>query len=384
MCDKMPATKINPFLKLFLAFYGNTSIQLLPVRPRENFSSLLNLLWNMLLIAAGSYRIYRFTYYSSKSTKNPAMIRIFKENPLLALLHDIATVYLYQIAFLLNSAYFIVISFRAPKKNCQKFEIVSLLNSCLSGLPRFQSVSTSKKIFFSLITVHQITFLLTISWTIYSVVKQHPPWYVHLPLEWAQFYILNTNTYMPCIITHLYKYCTVESLKLVTKNYEKENDISKLEVELRRLATLNAQLNEALSFSMLVFIVPYVAEVLLTFSFVWVIRFAHVDTYLLQFALHLFSLAYGEVAVQRQLTKVFSIIANHHKKVSTFAGENSRRCIKSEVNMMKPIRNLELLSLYRHRFQLRLFSLVSINWAFIFALALFVLNYVIFIMQTSF
>ena len=375
MCNKMPATKINPFLKLFLAFYGNTSIQLLPVRPRENFSSLLNLLWNMLLIAAGSYRIYRFTYYSSKSTKNPAMVRIFKENPLLALLFDVANEYLYQIAYLLNSIYFIVISCR--KKGVK---IADLLNSCFTRLPRFQSKSTSRKIFFSFLVAHQVTFLLTIFWTITHVVQERPLWYVHLSLEWAQFYILNTNTYISCIITHFYKYCMVESLKLILKNYEREKDIRKLEVELKRLATLNSQLNEVLSFPMIVFIVPYVAEVLITFSLAWLIKLAHVDTYLLQFALHIFTLAYCEVAVQNQLTKIFSIISNHHKKVSN-CDTNLRR---SEMNMMTPIRNFELMSLYRDRFQLRLFSLVSINWAFIFALALFVLNYVIFIMQTSF
>ncbi|KAH9403481.1 hypothetical protein TYRP_015374 [Tyrophagus putrescentiae] len=255
-----------------------------------------------------------------------------------------------------------------------------LQNGGTGGLPRFQSVSTSRKIFFSLLIAHQATFLLTIFWTINHVVQKRPLWYVHLSLEWAQFYILNTNTYISCIITHFYKYCMVESLKLILKNYEREKDIRKLEVELKRLATLNSQLNEVLSFPMIVFIVPYVAEVLITFSLAWLIKLAHVDTYLLQFALHIFTLAYCEVAVQRELTKIFSITANHHKKVSN-CDTNLRR---SEMNMMTPIRNFELMSLYRDRFQLRLFSLVSINWAFIFALALFVLNYVIFIMQTSF
>lgn len=356
---------MNIFLKLFLSFYGNLSVQLFSVKY-NNPKSVLNLLWNLVLIYLGSRRIFRFK--NSNQQTDPQLIRAFKENPLFSMLFDITTVYLHQISFLLNSAYFILISFQF-----QSSQLLFFLNVCFSKLQIFHSIFSSIKILFVLIIVHQICLMISIYPTSLFTLKKNQSVLKKL-FDFLILLVLNTNTYIVCILTHLYKYCVIKSLEKIIKKYQKNGkNIQKLELEFKKLATQNFWLNNILSFPMFILFVPFVAEIIISFSFMWVTKLTSVDTYFFQFAFHLFFLAIGEFFVQKQLNQIENIFKNHYK-LNKFK--------KFKVKMK--ICNLELMPLYQNHFQLRLFNLVNINFVFLFALTFFVLNYVIFIMQTSF
>lgn len=353
---------MNTFLTLFLSFYGNVSVQLFPVsfhRPK----SIFNLLWNFLLIFTCNYRIYQF--HVSLQEKDPRIILAFQEKPLFSMLYN--DMIIVQASFLLNSAYFILI-------NCQQSSrLLPTLSFCLSKLTVFKSTSSSKKIFITLIVAHQIIFFFTILQTLILYIKKRNYWF--LLLDYVQFFLINTNNYMPAILTHLYKFCIVRLLRKSIKKYKKEGgkNIQKLENELKQLAAISSQLNEHLSLPLLCLLVPFTSELLLTLSYLWLKRLNFVDTYLLQFVLHLGMLAYGEVAVQGKLKEIKNIMRNHY----------TPNKLKLKL-IVAPIRNLELMSSYQSQFKLSVFSLFTVNFAFIFALSLFVLNYLIFIMQTTF
>ena len=134
--------------------------------------------------------------------------------------------------------------------------------------------------------------------------------------------------------------------------------------------------------------VPYITEVLITASFAYIAAFNGFNLYLFQFVVHMVLLAMHEAQITKKLCLITKVLNEQFDKQQKKVFSHFKTSSISSLDLLFKNKKLffgkvNLVSVYKNNFQLRIFHLMPINWATIFAVVFFVTNYAVLISQTS-
>lgn len=363
----------TPLLSFFLKYFGNLSVQFYP----WNFTS-PSFLWNLILVGLFFWKIYDFDDAVMKDHYlNPNMENLYDEKPLYDLLVHNITTYMSPICYCAVTFHYLALSYNSSK-------LLRLLDSFTLSLYR----ERAQRIFWVTVIFHQITHFAMFYQVFYLILRHTNSW-PNLLLMYLSMYTLNINQSVTFFVIIYFKCATFFTLKQIVSNLKNTNlksDVHHFLVkkEITKLAYLNKELHSQLSFPFLCSLFPFVVHILGGLSTLMVKRFTESNYYLLQFVVILAYFAFIEESIQSQLMEIRKVLLGH---TDTELYWVSRKLYLTDsngnLNTREQLYWRELLSIYRTYYTLRLFNLWKINWRFLVSLALFILNYVVLITQTS-
>lgn len=369
---------ITPCLYKLLQFYGYTSVQLLPYSFAKQ-KNVLNFCWNLFLFSVTLFKflILNLKYLDGEKTE---MTATFNEKPLFSILYNLAMRNDFTLVCLLNFSYFAILNYNNSK-------LLNLLDS-FNDLKVFQSQQLARKI----IIFHQILFFLSV-YGITSNIFITGQW-TEAALQYVSIFFMNMAVNAPFILLYYYKYATLKSLEGVANKlriYHHDN-VSKTEAtfkavvrELSRLGFINSQLNYLLSLPLMLSMVPYTTEMIITLACLLFQKLTFESAYLFQIILHMIVLSWLETKIDCKLKNLTQLLRGKTAKSSIIFRTKMEVCSSQDkVNeSFYTIRCQLLLEIYCSYFKVKVFNLFVINWIFTFNLTLFILNYIILVAQTS-
>lgn len=342
-------------------FFSNASIQLFPItcQPIRVF----NFFWNLTLVGLATPRMFALLTASHHYTVRDASLGVaIHEKPLFAILINFFVPYFYNFAFFANILYFLAL-------NWNNSRLIHLLDSLAPQ--HFLNQRASTKLFSYLMIAHHLLFLTTI-WpaiVFYSSGGE----YLKLGKHYLVTLILYINFYTPFTLLLYGKYATLLILRELKENFALTPNVLALQTELAQLARSNELLHRIVAFPFLTMGISFTVHLLITISTYLLSLPKSLNLYLLTFILLLPSICYLDKRIQWQLNRITEEISHFHNGIRT----------SSSSFQSSSFRHLVFLSLYRPYFTFRIFNLLDINFAFLFVLLLFVLNYLVLLFQTS-
>lgn len=321
----------------------------------KNRRNCFNLLWTLLLICIYGNVQRRYVADSNE-------IDLSKKKPLLGILLNIENIS-FPLIYGINMMYFLV---REPSI------LLSLEWSNFTNV--FPSVNYSKRIVFTAFVFDNITFFIFFGkHTIYDFIlrgSQSMHWSEDLFLHYIVFF-------HPVIIFRIYqcyKIAIFRSLRQIESR--KVTQVETILCRIKKLTDANKHLNEKLTLSLLLFLVNMSFDMLVTlvvtssssksFTFFNILFVGHI-------AFNFSSIAYLNMKIDRSLEKIFT---------QKFKPTRQSYTVYNRKETSNVIRFQDIV-IYKHYFNNRVFELFSLDMSFISALAIFVMNYWVLILQTQ-
>ncbi len=237
---------------------------------------------------------------------NPQMLRLFTEKPLFSILIQFVMKNIFPLCYLIVMPYFVLI-------NLKNRRLIVLMDVFTDLAPLINTKGL--KLFFSVVFLHVALYVFTIYPTLSIISSTFSSNFQIISLFFL-FFTQNVNSNISFILTIYYKYATKIALDQVMIDYCKENDSTFDQKTLRifiakisHLARINSQLSDLLSVPLLFNTLPYIAQILATFSAIWLNNENLPNNYyLVQFSIPFVYICYTEQCIQKQLTKLDLLI----------------------------------------------------------------------------
>lgn len=347
----------------------NGSIQFLPITRQR--SNLLNCLWNLALATLVAFRMLDTLNAPIHYSHDPQLSVALQEKPLFALLINFFVPYVYNLSFFANILYFLALNWN----NSTFIRLLDLFQPQIF-LNRRKSIKL-----FSCILILQHLFFLSGNWKSIVFFGYQRAWLKMLKAYIGSFY-LYLNIHTPFTLILFGKYATFHLLREIKDNFGAHPNIHRLQIELIQLARSTEHLHRLVAFPCLTMGISFTAELLVTSSVTLLTSSRRFDFFFLYFTILLFSICFLEMAIHSQLKQIMEMIA-HPWNCTIF--KRALKCYPKPLLQMdrRSICHLEFLPLYRPYFTFRIFNLIDINFACLFVLLIFILNYLVLLIQTS-
>ena len=341
---------------------------------------------------------------------NGGMLKLFAEKPLFRILMIVVMRHIFPLCYLIVMTYFFLVNFFYNRRRRLLVVLLDALSSLAPPLNRQR---------FELFLGGVLFHIAVYSFTIYPMVKMVVPNLkvsVKVVVLFFLFFTLNVNSNISFILTNYYKFAIKIALNQIMADFQastNKTDLSgslrRLVASLSRLSVINRQLNNVLSLPLLFNMLPYIAQIVATFSTVGV-QNDHLPnaSYLVQFGIPIAFICHNERCIQRQLTTLDRLVAESWRNDDDAAAlclaqqqKNSQRFFSQKFTISKrtplavykgngnsdrrrlSLQCLELVDVYRNYYKLKVFNLCTISWTFFVYVILFVVNYAVLITQTT-
>ncbi len=280
--------------------------------------------------------------------KNEQIKGALVRKPFFNLIYTFSFKYQFQISNTLTILYYIVIT----ANSCR---LVFLLDAFKFNV---KNILGKKVIAYAL--AHQLFFLNTI----WELIKFYCSmgFYSEALLNFVVFFTFNMYNNTTFILLHYTQYCTLQELSQLDKHCS----INHFRKKLSKLSKITFQLYQLLSVPLCFYILPYVTQTIVTLSTLYIKNFSDFNNYFFQIIFNVLTFAVLNRAIHRQLMAICE--------------PNSFLPIKN--NFLTHIKQ-EAVNIYQNYFQLKIFDICCINWNWLVNLALFILNYMVLVIQTE-
>lgn len=365
----------TPILKLLLRYFGNLSVQLYSVN-RQQPTSLLNFVWNLVLVGSFFYSVAtrQGEIYSNQANSIIDVAKFLKK-PLFSLLISRSTRAIFPTCFILRVLYFIVLSFKSENSLIQ---LLDQLSAGENSLNIFKSCPKAFSLFALVVFGHQLLLLLSIFTVLLNLSK-----YLSL-YDIISFYLTLNIMYISINMANLIVlYCktaTLRSLKRAVRRFQLTGNLVALQLEIVRLAYLNMLLNHFVSFPYICGLSTNLIQMLIALTCLVMGQSRDIDVFAVNYLIYTLLIVSLCSAIDGQLLHIQRLISTHLKK-KIFKYSHSPNSGKHP-NQQFP-KWFELMSLYQKCFQLKIYNFFTVNWKFVFVLSIFFSNLVMLISQTS-
>lgn len=382
--------------------WRNLSVQLYPLCI-SHWPSLLNGFWNIFLTFSLSTIMFMNAdkAFFEKHFTNARMNRLFEEKPLFSILICVIMRHIFPLCYIIIMPYFVII-------NLKHRQLTVLMDAFANMSPILNQ--NGLKVFICGVVIHLIIYIFTINSTISMLSKLSLTFFSQFQVIalYIIFFSLNISNNISFILTNYYKFATSMALDQAMVNYRKEiasgkklDTLKGLIVKLNRLAIVNSQLGNIISLPILFNMLPYITQIIATFSALWLQNENLPNNYyIIQFGIPFAYICYTEQRIQVQLAQLDRLLRTNcrnelvsdakqcfiNKKCNVFVNNanQSRIIVESFTSNQWPsLQCIEMVEVYRSYFKLKIFHLCTINWTFFFYVVLFVVNYAVLIAQTS-
>ncbi|KAH9407505.1 hypothetical protein TYRP_012326, partial [Tyrophagus putrescentiae] len=280
----------------------NLSVQLYPLYLSQ-WTSLLNGAWNLFQTLSLSTLMSTFSdesFYDDHFT-NPQMLQMFAEKPLFRILIRIIMRHIFALCYLIVMPYFVLI-------NLNNRRLVVLMDDFVN----LASLLNSKgvQLFFCGVLFHLAIYVFTV-YPMLSTISSTFSTPIQMVGLFLLFFTLNVSSNISFILTNYYKFATKVALEQVIVDYCKEKDafdqsnLRMLISRVSRLAKINSQLSSLISVPLLFNMLPYIVQILATFSAIWLQNQNLPNNYyLVQFSIPFAYICFTEKCIQNQLVKL--------------------------------------------------------------------------------
>ncbi len=375
----------SKLLSLFTTFYGHMGNQLYPMelnRPQSYPHLLVNIAFNLLF----------FYYIRNDLFLSKHMITVFDSfKPIFTLLTKIFLFYAQQIILVAN---FCFSFYYGP-------QITAALNSSLFNSVRLFTDGRRARLIIGALVVFDLG-LFAISYH-FQLVQYTGSWGVYSFGAIVVLFSLSSNAYLYLHLLLYWQYGTWVVLRQQQQQQQQQQKegqtTSSLEavlLKVRSLAELNDRLFSLVSFPLATFLFMVVFCTIATigmFSMVNVRSFT--DALFLVYPVTTIGYIFAVVRLNGLVLEEFDRLVDYLKGGETemrsvdklrqlgLYGYNWRKPVAKKASLWSKIKVHELKLKYRGCFQFRLFSLQKVDTAFLFACLLFILNIVVFLVQTK-
>lgn len=378
--------------------------------------------------------------------KDEGLKLAFAEKPLFAIIYNLSKRGDFQIIYLFNVIYFLIINYRSGgDEGVPSYRSRNSLVHCLGCFSSASSTSwilspkmkkpqkideyfvrysqnpwnwgPSVRAFLGVISFHQVLYFLTLLQMIIGM-GQDSCW-TELTVRYLLTFTVNVISNMPFILVYYYKWATVRFLSsLLHQLHDHAQDdggrgscrrvkwcsrtleasFAHVEREIGRLAALNHTLNRLLSLPLIISMLPLIFDLIVVICSLLFQQLSWESAYLLQLPMHIAFLCAVEGAISRRLSELSATLKRMasrrvdikvlHFYKSGNQGKDFRVLERKErMLLMPPTSHLKcpllLVEIYRGYFELRVFNLLTVNWSFAFGLSLFILEYILLVTQTT-
>lgn len=353
----------SPLLRLFVLFYSFSGFQLFPVKWTL-CSSVANFLLNTLIIMGIAYKFIfedPFLYL--------LQIKDFTKMPFLHLLIEFNATLNYPITYFLMLTYYLIYM---PS-------ILKMLDSVLF-LQSFTVSFTKKPKSTAIFVIFCYKFFYLLSY--YDIIAEY---YQKTSLftfvfSWATLYLHFLIVTLPLALSHYIQLCTRQAIKSISElNCTNMRYICQ---EVKKVAELNSRLHRYNSGPLLLFLLSNTIDELSIICrlSVFKIRISPPTFFggVFVYKLYLAYLSHQTVKFLREIVKRYKLNVTSNNLfysnvfVTTFA--NPSHHTQSD---------LEYLLTFERQLSLNIYYFINFNFTFVFGLALFLLQYSVFLLQTK-
>ena len=347
----------TPLCRLFIAYYGCQSVQLISVKLK-NWKSLLNLVLNITFFCTSLYKVTSESMaYTADEAALPNISRALAEKPLYSLFYS-GTLVLGLTSFSLRFVYFALLSL-VNTENCDLVSNLDALTQVNPGGYHAVSEKRSKQLIFVVITFNHLLYIFCLSEGIFWRLLSYN--FGDLAFTYVSFYWMTINMNIAFILLHYTQLATLHSLNGISKSPKSNSKLSIAKIS--QLAKINQRIHRLLSLPLLLSVVPYIFDITFTLSSLWIKKFSGANPYFLQFLLHACLLAHFDRRIRLKIRQILENLQNTENKALV---------------------NVQIFEqLYSGLFSPQLFNLCSLNWPFIGSICLFTLNYFVLLTQTQ-
>ncbi len=350
-------------------------IHLHPLNNRLN--NLFRLLWNVILNISLYCCMYFFDPFTAKG------YTVDHRKPLHLLLYFDVFI-LFPVAYLLCILYY---HFTGQR-------IVTELNDDLlsnsfaqEGKQRVTATTYTAVIIVLVFSLIHLNFFLTHGF----VLQQHLHSIILIKsllsslLSLVTVYVIYINWYLVLFLVHYYKTATYLALKSISQKlmHQKESFVDKLPKtveQIRHLAALNRRLNSLLSPPLFIFLLIFTVDGVASISLSEYIATFESYLHILVMLLYIAYLAY----LSNRTQSVLQTIVGRCKSALEFEKKKEEKDDEMKERERKSLQiYLQEIDLHFEAFQLNVFQMCTVNFAFISTTVLVGFGYCVFIIQTS-
>lgn len=314
---------------------------------------MVTFLWNLAIVCYCALHVHSMTrFYFKVELENKQINSALNKKPFFSIIYLFSFLYQFQFYCSLTILYYICITVNSDR-------LVKLLDAF-----QFKTSFFSKSNVIAFVLAHFFFFLITI-WPLLAYIWSTGN-YTQLVLNFVVFFTFNLHSNTTFFLLHYTQYCTFQELAQLNAN--SNFTVNQIKNRLSHLAKVNRQLHQLFSFPLCLSIIPYVTELIVTLSVIYVKNFSEINTYFFQMLFNLFTSVALNEAVQRKLKLISKLTSSE----SSFANKNSTALIREET-----------VFIYRSYFHLKIFHICEIDWKWLASLAFFITNYVVLVTQTN-
>lgn len=348
-------------------------IHLHPLNNRLN--NLFRLLWNVILNIFLYCCMYLFDPYTAKG------YTVDHRKPLHLLLYFDVFI-LFPVAYLLCILYY---HFTGQRIVAELSDDLLSSSFAQEGKQRVTTTTYSAVVIVLVFSLIHLNFFLTHGFVLQQhlhSIKQMKSLLSSL-LSLVTVYVIYINWYLVLFLVHYYKTATYLALKSISRQQlQKEisvNEFRKTVKQIRHLAALNRRLNCLLSPPLFTFLLIFTVDGVASISLSEYIATFESYLHILVMLLYIAYLAYLSNRTQSEL----QTIVGRCKSALEFEKEEGEEVEMKERERKSLQIYLQEIDLHFEAFQLNVFQMCTVNFAFISTTVLVGFGYCVFIIQTS-